>query len=127
MRLRRLPVISGVLLSLLIGFSCRAEELTSSSSPAEALSLIFDIGLRLCSELPLEGRALKYTAIGKSVEGLDGRGRISSGEYFGLPSEDLLKAVQNNLECRFAVLEKLVEKLLPAPNQTDQSKSNPAN
>ncbi|WP_354142020.1 hypothetical protein [Bradyrhizobium sp. RT11b] len=75
---------------------------------------------------------MKYMATSKRpplIPGLPADSSLSSETWStsaleGLRPEEQLSLIQSDLECRFAVLEKLMKKLTLAPDQADQLKNN---
>jgi hypothetical protein len=122
MRPQRLPALLSFLAAVLIGSP------GWTADPKRALSLIIETGRSICYDIPLEGSSEEITATGTSSDTgqADRDFKVEKSESKGLQPDDVLEAATSSVRCRLTVLEKLLPKLLPPPDQTKTSTSDNA-
>jgi hypothetical protein len=99
-----------------------------------ALIVITDTADKICNQAPPlqgnsssielsgEAKAALNGAIGKIVRlGIQGAGKYTSDQYFGVLRKDLANTINQNTNCRLAVFGTLNEKVLILPRETKKS------
>lgn len=109
--------------------SAHAQSGSGQDTKEKALGLITDTADRICNVVTTKGSVDSKSASGEVRAQLDGllrrlgnlqisgSGDITSAQYEGVLREDLTKALKESSDCKLKVFEKLVEKMLPDPDQ----------
>jgi hypothetical protein len=97
----------------------------AETSTTDALSQVFDLTNKICSDLPVEGgHSIAYKAVAKATKPGEGVAEFQKEDYLGVKAKQFFDEVNNVAKCRVGLLEATIPRLLPSPYPTTNASAD---